>query len=63
MQGKIPGQGTKTPHTAEQLSLRATIREKPAWKQRPSAAKKKIEAALCKKLWHWASEHKLVQAV
>ena len=28
--GSIPGQGTKIPHAAEQLSPRATTREKPA---------------------------------
>ena len=27
--GSIPGQGTKIPHAAEQMSLHATTREKP----------------------------------
>ena len=46
--GSIPGRGTKIPHAAEQLSPRATTREKPACLRershmpqlRPDAAKK-----------------------
>ena len=39
--GSVPDWGTKVRHALEQLSLRATTREKPLKQQRPSTVKKK----------------------
>ena len=64
--GSIPGRGTKIPHVARQLSLRATTREKPMCRNeisrvpqlRPDATKNNTYFFLKNKEWKGSEDSK-----